>query len=855
MRRAPFISTHSAAALTLTLTLLLGVSAHAQPIEDFETQRQVYITSKFLQVQESNLGDLGFDWLLGPFTVPGVPEITFPGHKPTGSGSTVIVLGTPPPPNITVGSASDTFLRDLTNPNRGFDIPVTNGRGNPLPLGSMFTDPQFQIILRGLEQRNGNILSAPSVVTRSGGLANIEIIREFIYPTEYDPPEIPQDFGMTGNAAFPGFPVTPATPSMFQNRNVGVTLNVDPVVGRDGTTINLNIAPDVVEFEGFINYGTPIQTDTVNPVGGPRRIYVSGESLPQPELTNRDVATTLTIQDGQTVALGGLVNEDEIQQEEKVPILGDIPVLGRLFKTQSSDVTKQGLTIFVTPYLYDANGHSLNPVSGAPVVANYPTPDPTENTTTSYTVQNATTDDVAATFFPQSESSPQSTNQLVVPTTRATANESYYSSFPVQNTSTDQFGSTQTLVNPIRRQPFQPYYEQQNRTTFFVTPIVGVQSTAVNFSQSDTPFMNMIGLIPQGRGYDFGASTNPEFQNVPEDERLRNRFWVNLANRIVKSDPRSTAAQEQFNQLTPRQQNEEALQIAEQFTTTTLNNTNTTANIRSSDRSAFGGINAGVRIPIQNVGPGSSVNVAGYARDEPKASGYIHTDLAFTFRGSSSNHDSGMNLTTSQTFQTEFSQQAINEFLQTDPGPIGQATIAGYQWGDVNINSYILGGKFGLGYTDPNGVSASINFTLGTRINDWDANETRSYFLNGMQVGEIHTRSDDTTAEFYAAIEGAVGIPLGDLARLNGFFGTQLGGGETNIDVGNTRATISSDPGDNWYGGAGIEINVETLLDRLLRNSTAGSSSNLGNSNGSGGTFKSSSLKPRRAPHRRSNPR
>ena len=65
--------------------------------------------------------------------------------------------------------------------------------------------------------------------------------------------------GLTGSSTG-AFPVTPTTPTAFETRNTGVTLEVEPVVGPDGVTIDLNLVPQVVEFEGFINYGSPIQS-------------------------------------------------------------------------------------------------------------------------------------------------------------------------------------------------------------------------------------------------------------------------------------------------------------------------------------------------------------------------------------------------------------------------------------------------------------------------------------------------------------------------------------------------------------------------------------------------------------------
>ena len=61
--------------------------------------------------------------------------------------------------------------------------------------------------------------------------------------------------------------MTPTTPQDWETRNTGVTLEVEPVVGGDATTIDLNLIPQVVEFEGFINYGSPINAVGVNTIG------------------------------------------------------------------------------------------------------------------------------------------------------------------------------------------------------------------------------------------------------------------------------------------------------------------------------------------------------------------------------------------------------------------------------------------------------------------------------------------------------------------------------------------------------------------------------------------------------------
>src|SRR4029434_8023776 len=100
--------------------------------------------------------------------------------------------------------------------------------------------------------------------------------------------------------------VTPTTPQNWETRNTGVTLEVEPVVGGDSTTIDLNLVPQVVEFEGFINYGSPINAVGVSTVST-RRIQTSipvlltENVINQPVFSTRKVTTSVSVWDGQTV--------------------------------------------------------------------------------------------------------------------------------------------------------------------------------------------------------------------------------------------------------------------------------------------------------------------------------------------------------------------------------------------------------------------------------------------------------------------------------------------------------------------------------------------------------------------------
>jgi general secretion pathway protein D len=164
--------------------------------------------------------------------------------------------------------------------------------------------------------------------------------------------------------------VGPSTPGGFETKNTGVELEVEPVVGPDGMTIDLNLVPSVVEFEGFINYGSPIKT--VNPallgfIGGVSSVLGVNDSIVltdnvinQPIFSVRKVTTNVSVYDGQTVVLGGLMREDVQKTEDKTPILGDIPLLGRLFRTNAEQHIKRNLVIFVTARLVTPGGQLVN---------------------------------------------------------------------------------------------------------------------------------------------------------------------------------------------------------------------------------------------------------------------------------------------------------------------------------------------------------------------------------------------------------------------------------------------------------------------------------------------------------------
>jgi general secretion pathway protein D len=345
--------------------------------------KQVEIESKFIEITQNNLKELGFDWLLGPFNIG--------NHKVFGAGGTSVNSPAANPGNFPFVNTTTQPIGDTLPGQPIGQFPVTGGNrsgsfaisANALDallfpgasgvapgifgLAGVFTDPQFQVVIRALNQKKGiDLLSAPKVTTKSGQRAIIEVVREFRYPRTYTPPQVPS-IGTTTTTGSQVVPVvvTPTTPQDWETRNTGVTLEVEPVVGGDATTIDLNLVPQVVEFEGFINYGSPINAVGVNTLGNILStsvpVTLTDNVINQPVFSTRKVTTSVSVWDGQTVVLGGLMREDVQKTEDKTPIVGDIPLVGRLFRTNVDQHIKRNLIIFVTARVVTPAGLAFNP--------------------------------------------------------------------------------------------------------------------------------------------------------------------------------------------------------------------------------------------------------------------------------------------------------------------------------------------------------------------------------------------------------------------------------------------------------------------------------------------------------------
>jgi len=253
--------------------------------------------------------------------------------------------------NTTYSSASSGGITgEGTNPTAGRDDPfITSVFGGAstkaenavgaLRLGWLNSGIDIDTLIRAQhEYINAKLLANPRILVLDNELAKIRIISEIPYQ------ELQESAagGAIGTTAF---------------REVGVELEVTPHLASRDEMIRLHLKPSF-----------SVATGTVQVVG-------QGASYPQPIVDRREADTTLLVKSGQTVVLGGLRKKTVTQQINKIPILGDIPGLGKLFRFTGEDTVNSELVVFITPRVVEQTVLSA-PEADAHKETEFPGPQP-----------------------------------------------------------------------------------------------------------------------------------------------------------------------------------------------------------------------------------------------------------------------------------------------------------------------------------------------------------------------------------------------------------------------------------------------------------------------------------------------
>ncbi|TVR48627.1 MAG: type II secretory pathway, component PulD [Puniceicoccaceae bacterium] len=341
--------------------------------------RQVEIEAKFMDVSEGALEELGFNWNLRGGGRPafdpttGLPLIDSSGNpilnyrqnfqSANRNLAQAFTGGQTGTSAITIVDQTGTFTFPFGAPNIPGTVVLGSGAPDFATISGVISGFDVGVVIRALSQRAGtDLLSAPKVTVLSGNQASIRVAQELRYPDQYG--DIQSEVGTAGvgqAAGSAGVTITAGTPQDFQTRNVGVELDVTPTVEEDDYTISLDLNPRVTEFEGFVEYGGPSVALT-----GTGSVTVPSGFF-QPIFSVREVSTRVSIWDGATVVMGGLTREEIRLTSDKVPVLGDIPLLGRFFRSKGEGSQKRNLLIFVTANLVSPGGSPKNQqLSGVP---------------------------------------------------------------------------------------------------------------------------------------------------------------------------------------------------------------------------------------------------------------------------------------------------------------------------------------------------------------------------------------------------------------------------------------------------------------------------------------------------------
>lgn len=285
---------------------------------------QVKIEAKFIEVTQNDMQELGFDYTLS--------------RTPEGGTNGQLEF-----------TQNDSIMNHLNN---GSDRVFTFERSQN---GYKFSGSVYALDWSDSK----DVMFAPRVTTLNGETAIIKMVRRIYYPDDYN--ESTQTTTQSDYANAQAYSYISPTPSFDGDpTEIGIQLMVKPEVDLKRRTITLRMTPMVRQFIGWSTYeyvlsGSAFPADEFG--NQPMEI------LREPAFAERLIDTLVTARDGETIVLGGIVRDETSIIEDKVPILGDIPLIGRFFRSNSEDSQKVNMLIFMTCSLVNPDGSPFFPDS------------------------------------------------------------------------------------------------------------------------------------------------------------------------------------------------------------------------------------------------------------------------------------------------------------------------------------------------------------------------------------------------------------------------------------------------------------------------------------------------------------
>jgi len=314
-------------------------------------QKQFEVETKFLSFTENDVKNFTFNLQVsGNTSIPGPGSPNAIYNPGSASGGTDGLRGTG---GINPGGGSITALQALLDPT------YPQEASNQVGVNAQVFGRGFAAVLQLLQNAIGkDLVAAPRVTLADGKQSKIVISRQMFYPTTYTQPNVPNN----DQGAGAGF-ILPANPTGFESRNIGTTLEVKGESTSIPKAVDLDFTNLLVEdFEGFVDYGVLISAAPLIPSdSGNNNTTIGSAPFLVPIFTKKSLQSRVRLIDGETVGMGGLISDTVQLVDDKVPMLGDIPMLGRLFRSEASQKIKSNLVIFCTLRIINPDGSLVFP--------------------------------------------------------------------------------------------------------------------------------------------------------------------------------------------------------------------------------------------------------------------------------------------------------------------------------------------------------------------------------------------------------------------------------------------------------------------------------------------------------------
>lgn len=313
-----------------------------------QATEQVMIETKFVEVSDRDVKNIGVNWssLSGYNVKAGPINGTFERNRgqeassgTTGDGSTTGTLTTSTTTSsvVTDNANSNTIKNEGSN-TLGLIQSLTNTDSTARTLSTVFSADEFKLVLSALQtQTSTKLVSNPTVVTLNNTTATILIGQKYPIAT----PNLTGGSGGGGNGGAGGNGGGAAANTItytITEKDIGIKLEVLPQVNSRGF-IKLTVKPSVSSLAGKV---------------------IIPQGAEYPIIATRETTTSVSLKDGYTMGIGGLLQTTDTKSEARVPVLGSIPGIGRLFRSDTKNLEATNLIIFITAKTISAEGASVD---------------------------------------------------------------------------------------------------------------------------------------------------------------------------------------------------------------------------------------------------------------------------------------------------------------------------------------------------------------------------------------------------------------------------------------------------------------------------------------------------------------